>query len=251
MDKTQKMNGENNIDPHLLQMTWAFAHASEFGSRPGGNHVIRVGCFAFCVARQLIQDEDFATNLLIAAPLHDVGYIGIPREIIQKQGSLALAELETMRHHCRIGYEILTQRHQTNAISLLGLANDSLISTKMDPYLEMAATIALNHHEKFNGSGYPYSRKGDEIPIEARITSICDVFDSLTSKRPFREAYTCELALDLIEGQARSDFDPEVLAAFREVYPEILAIREQLPDTISVSTTTDDIASGEFIITLV
>ena len=250
MDNKQNDQAGQPIDRHLLQMTWAFAHASEFGSRPGGNHVIRVGCFAYCVARELTSDTAFASSLLIAAPLHDVGYIGIPREIIQKQGSLALTELETMRHHCRIGYEILTQRRQLSVLPLLGLAEDSKISSQLDPYLEMAATIALNHHEKFNGTGYPYNRRGEEIPLEARITSICDVFDSLTSKRPFREAYSSELALDLIEGQARNDFDPEVLAAFRAVYPEILAIREQLPDTISVSTT-EDIGSGEFVITLV
>jgi len=151
-----------------------------------------------------------AEELFNAAPMHDVGKMGIPDAILQKPGKLTPDEWEIMKQHAQIGAEII------------GDDNSSL--------LQMASRIALRHHEKWDGSGYPDGLVGNAIPLEARIVSIADVFDALTSKRPYKEPWTIEATTNYILAESDKQFDPELVAAFQIALPKIIEIRAQLLD---------------------
>jgi HD-GYP domain-containing protein (c-di-GMP phosphodiesterase class II) len=142
-----------------------------------------------------------------------------------------------MQRHCEIGEHILRERSKAVVPLLDWFAVDlkamEEVVEKGDPVLEMAATIALDHHERWDGSGYPRGLCGAQIPLEARIVSVADVFDALTSNRPYRPARPEEESLTIMEGMARSHFDPPVYAAFLESLPEICAIRAQFADEAS------------------
>ena len=142
--------------------------------------------------------------------MHDIGKIGIPDHILQKPGKLTPEEWEIMKSHTTIGDDII------------GDDNSNL--------LQVARIIALNHHEKWDGSGYPKGIAGEAIPIEARIVSIADVFDALTSIRPYKTAWTIEEAVDYIKQQSGSHFDPTLVAAFLVALEKIINIRAQLLD---------------------
>jgi HD-GYP domain-containing protein (c-di-GMP phosphodiesterase class II) len=130
----------------------------------------------------------------LAAPMHDIGKIGIPDSILRKPGRLTEAEQAVMREHTRIGYELL---------------HDS-----PSHYLQLAASIALHHHEKVDGSGYPHGLRGDRIPIEGRIVAVADVFDALTSSRPYKAAWPVADAVAYLEAGVGTQFDPDCVRAF-------------------------------------
>jgi putative two-component system response regulator len=142
--------------------------------------------------------------------MHDVGKIGIPDGILLKPGKLDPEEWEIMKTHAEIGADIMGDF-------------DS-------PLMRMAGMIAFTHHEKYDGSGYPNGIKGNGIPIEGRIAAICDVFDALTSERPYKEAWSVERAVDLINEESGKHFDPELVRLFNEILPDVLTIREQYAD---------------------
>ncbi len=148
-----------------------------------------------------------------ATPMHDLGKIGIPDKILLKPGKLDPDEWEIMKTHATMGAEILS-------------------GSKSD-ILNLAETIALTHHEKWDGSGYPKGLKGEEIPQVGRIVAICDVFDALTSIRPYKRAWSFEDALAHIKKQRDYHFDPEMTPLFLDMVPEILEIREQYGDPLS------------------
>ena len=175
--------------------------ASEYRDNETGMHVMRMTN----IAKALGLPEKQRELLFITAPMHDVGKIGIADAILLKPGKLTHEEFDTMKSHTEIG-ERLLQGH------------DSLVET--------ARGIAMSHHENWDGSGYPLGLKGEEIPILARICSIADVFDALTSTRPYKEAWTVELATAQILNEAGTKFDPAVAKAFEEALPEIFRIRE-------------------------
>ena len=151
-----------------------------------------------------------------AAPMHDIGKIGVPDSILLKRGQLTAHERSIMMQHARMGYEIL---------------RDS-----PSKYLQFGATIAWCHHEKYNGEGYPRGLAGDDIPIEARIVAIADVFDALLSERPYKQAWSIEHALDLIRSESGQHFDPECVEALLVNLDRIVASRELLR-TVSKPTT--------------
>ncbi|MOA17758.1 Cyclic di-GMP phosphodiesterase response regulator RpfG [compost metagenome] len=150
--------------------------------------------------------EDEAEDLLHAAPMHDVGKIGIPDAILRKPGRLDEIEWGVMREHSRIGSEIIGQHGA-------GL-------------LQMAHNIALYHHEKWDGSGYPYGLSGTEIPLEARIVAIADVFDALTSERPYKKAWSMEEAVALIRRESGGHFEPRLVELFIGCLPRVLEVWE-------------------------
>jgi len=174
--------------------------AAEFRDEETGAHIRRISHYCKELAQQLNMGSGFADMIFYASPLHDIGKIGIPDNILLKPGRHLPPEWETMMTHTTLGAKILADGKSTS------------------PYTRMGAEIAISHHEKWSGGGYPNGLKGEEIPLSARIMSICDVYDALRSKRPYKPAFTHQQTLMLIlEGDDRTmpgHFDPEVLSAF-------------------------------------
>ncbi len=193
-----------------LQIVQCLGAAAEFKDNETGLHVIRMSHFARTLALAVGYSEGDADELLHAAPMHDVGKIGIPDAILQKPGKLTPEEWTIMQQHTVIGARIIGEHAS-------GL-------------LRNAATIALSHHEKWNGRGYPHGLAREEIPHAARIVAIADVFDALTSVRPYKRAWSIDEALTLIRNESGAHFDPELVAAFMDCLPEMLTIRDRWAD---------------------
>jgi putative two-component system response regulator len=212
--------------------------AAEFRDEDTGNHVIRVGCYSRVIASGLGTPSSFQEMLLLAAPLHDIGKIGIPDSVLLKSGPLSDEEWAIMQRHCEIGECILREQSKVMIPMFEWYAVEAPgrieMPTNRDPVLEMAATIALSHHEKWNGSGYPRGLAGEDIPLESRIVSVADVFDALTSNRPYRPARPEEEALTIMDSTVGTHFDPRIYAAFTQSLPEIRAIRERFADGVLV-----------------
>jgi len=190
-----------------LNIVQALGMAAEYKDNETGLHVIRMSHFSRIIALEAGFSPDEAEELLHAAPMHDVGKIGIPDAILQKPGKLDENEWLIMQKHPEIGAQII------------GEHNASM--------LQMARRIALGHHEKWDGSGYPAGLAGDDIPIEARIVAIADVFDALTSVRPYKKAWTVEDAVALIREQSGRHFDPQLVECFIRRLDEINQICER------------------------
>lgn len=215
-----------------LDAIWRLGKAAEQRDNETGNHVIRVGCMSRAVAKGLGMDRSFTETLFVAAPLHDIGKIGIPDVILLKRGSLSQAEWHVMKQHCWIGAKILEEDY-SSALLFRKLVSDPELAKAADrgnPWLELAASIAMNHHERWDGTGYPQGLAGEDIPIEARIVAIADVFDALMSRRPYKPPLDEDEALGIIRDSVGSQFDPQVHAAFERVLSELQDIRKQLYD---------------------
>jgi putative two-component system response regulator len=236
MEKVQRQNAD--LAQSRMSVVCRLGMAAEYRDEDTGNHVIRVGCFSRAVAAAMGMQRSFLEMLLLAAPLHDIGKIGIPDSVLLKPGPLDDEEWTIMQRHCAIGERIL--REQSKAVvplfdwyaTELCAMRDSV--ENRDPVLDMAASVALTHHEKWDGSGYPQKLAGEAIPLESRIVAIADVFDALTSNRPYRPARPEDEALTIIESTAGSHFDPRVYAAFLHSLPEIRVIRARFNDDIVV-----------------
>lgn len=193
-----------------LQIIQRLGRAAEYKDNETGLHVIRMSHFAREIALAAGMGEADAEELFNAAPMHDLGKLGIPDAILRKPGKLDPDEWEIMKQHARIGAEIIGDDKST--------------------LLKLAASIALNHHEKWDGSGYPQGLIGDAIPLDARIVALADVFDALTSKRPYKNAWSIEETVNYIRNEAGKQFDPELVAAFEKALPRIVEIRAELLD---------------------
>ncbi|WP_313513664.1 two-component system response regulator [Pseudomonas sp.] len=193
-----------------LEIVQRLGLAAEYKDNETGLHVIRMSHYSQVLARAAGYSEAQAEELLHAAPMHDVGKIGIPDAILRKRGALDEDEWAVMRSHVLIGAKIIGEHAS-------GL-------------LRTAQRIALAHHEKWDGSGYPHGLAGEAIPLEARIVAIADVFDALTSVRPYKAAWTVEDALDLVRRESGRHFDPRLVELFLECLPEVLAIKARWPE---------------------
>ena len=186
------------------------ARAGEYRDEETGNHVFRMARYARQVAEELGLSAEECEDIEYSAPMHDIGKIGIPDEILLKPGSFDEEQWEIMKQHTVIGHSIL--------------------SNSESRYMKMGAVIALNHHEKYDGSGYPSGLAGEEIPLVARIVAVADVFDALMSNRPYKKAWPLEKALQLLRDESGGHFDPQCVDAFFARIDQILAIREELKD---------------------
>lgn len=193
-----------------LSVVQRLGRAAEYKDNETGLHVIRMSHFSRLIALAAGFGESWADTLLNAAPMHDVGKIGIPDAILQKPGKLDPDEWAVMQTHPEIGAEII------------GDDGSNL--------LDMAREVALNHHEKWDGSGYPKGLKGTDIPVSARIVALADVFDALTSERPYKSAWPIDKATGLIREQTGKHFDPDLVEAFFQCLPAILEVRERWQD---------------------
>lgn len=187
--------------------------AAEFKDNETGLHVIRMSHYSRVIAEELNISEEWTELVFNAAPMHDIGKIGIADHILLKPGKLDTEEWQEMQRHCEYGAEIL--------------GNDG------SDILSMAQRIALTHHEKWNGNGYPDGISGEDIPIESRIVAIADVFDALTSERPYKKSWPVEDAVNLIKEESGSHFDPKLVEIFLIVLPKILIIKEKHPETVN------------------
>ena len=182
-------------------------HAGHYNDTDTGAHIWRMAAYARVLAQACGWDAASSTRLELAAPMHDTGKLGIPQAILRKPGPLDEAEWVVMRTHPRIGHDILSKSEA--------------------PVFRLAAEVALRHHEKWNGSGYPDGLRGQEIPKSARIVALADVFDALSMRRPYKEPWPIERILTYIHAGVGVDFDPMVVHAFQSVLPELLDIRNQ------------------------
>lgn len=185
-----------------LEIITRLASASEFRDEETGNHVLRMSYNCYLLSLECGFDQERAELMLYASSLHDVGKIGIPDTILLKPGKFNAEERSIMNSHTVIGARILSN------------SNSKLI--------KLARTIAAYHHEKVDGTGYPHGLKGEKIPIEARIAAICDVYDALTSVRPYKKAWSNEEALTYIIENSGSHFDADLVKKFQKIYPKIL-----------------------------
>jgi putative two-component system response regulator len=189
--------------------------AAEYKDNETGLHVQRMAEYCRLIALDMGFSEMDADTLASAAPMHDIGKLGIPDEILCKPGRLTPDEFEVIKGHPEIGAKILENP-------------DSELLT-------VARQVALFHHEKWDGSGYPHGLKGEEIPLSARIAALADVFDALVSERPYKRAWTMDATLQLFEEQKGLHFDPNVVEAFNRILPQVLEVKERLAESTLTS----------------
>ena len=184
-----------------LDTIFRLALAAEYKDEATSQHLKRVSAYSRIIAEKYGLSEEDLDNIEIGAPLHDIGKIGIPDNILLKTEKLTKEEYEIIKKHPSIGYEILKESRS--------------------PYLKTAALICLKHHEYFDGTGYPNGLKGEDIHIYGRIVALADVFDALTSKRSYKEPFSIEKTVDMIKSKSGTQFDPKVVDAFLESLDEI------------------------------
>lgn len=210
-ERTKKLVlAEQEISDSREETIFRLAKAAEFRDNETAQHTMRIGVFCEILARQAGCGADFCEQIRVASLLHDVGKIGIPDAILLKPGALTKEEFEVIKNHAEIGFRILEDSR--SELLLFG------------------AKIAYTHHEKFDGSGYPRQLAGVDIPLEGRITAICDVFDALTSHRVYKAAMPVDEALEIMkEGRGRH-FDPELLDVFLGSLEQIMIMKAKFAD---------------------
>lgn len=188
-----------------LEIIRRLGTAAEYRDNETGLHIMRMSLTCHLLGKAIGMNDVEADLLLNASPMHDIGKIGIPDKILQKSGSLEKEEWGIMKTHTTIGAEI--------------------IAGHPSELLQSARVIALTHHEKWNGTGYPQRLAGEEIPLAGRISALADVFDALTSKRPYKEPWSFEASTAMIKENSGKQFDPKLVEAFIRILPEIQKIK--------------------------
>lgn len=185
--------------------------AADYKDNETGNHILRIGASSARLAEALGEPPAWIELLRLAAPMHDVGKIGIADSILLKRGPLSAEERTVMYRHAQIGHDILRDQ-------------------SCSPLLELAAEIALNHHEKWDGTGYPCGLAGEAIPLSARIVAVCDVYDALRSNRPYKQSWSAERTQAYIREQAGQHFDPTLVEVMSGLFEEFEAVQYGLAD---------------------
>ncbi|HEX2956947.1 MAG TPA: HD domain-containing phosphohydrolase, partial [Chitinispirillaceae bacterium] len=197
--------------------------ASEYKDKDTGGHITRMSRYSILLASKLGLSQSEIDNIGLAAPMHDVGKIGIPDQIILKNGMLTDIEFAVIKTHTTIGALILENSRAS--------------------ILQTARTIALSHHEYWNGKGYPSGVGGDKIPLAARIVALSDTFDALTSRRPYKSPYPIDIACDLIKKDRERHFDPEIVDVFTSNIDQFINIKKEIDDIEPMITSYDFIWS--------
>lgn len=198
------------LEQTQLEIVEKLVKALEYKDDDTGYHIDRMSQYCAAIAKEYGFTDSECRLIMYASSMHDIGKIAIPDSILHKQGMLSEEEWDVMREHTITGAKLLEG------------GNSMLI--------QIAEEIALNHHERWDGNGYPNKKKGEEIPVVARITSVADVFDALTSERPYKKAWTIEEAVQEIYNQKGKMFDPKVVEAFKQALPRIRIIKQQYQD---------------------
>ena len=215
-----------------LDILWRLGKAAEFRDEATGHHVLRVACYSRLLGEALGLAPEQVEPLFLASPLHDLGKLGIPDHILSKPGTLSPAEWAVMQRHCEIGARILRQPPKLMKTLLVwrGVTADHAAARVTDPLLEVAATIALAHHERWDGTGYPAGLRGNAIPLPARIVAVADAYDALRSDRPYRPALPAAQAQEVFAQEAGTHFDPDIYAAFVSCAERFDVIQQEFAD---------------------
>ena len=192
------------------EIVGVMARAAGYKDRETPMHTTRIACYSAILAHYLGLPDDACSDLRLAATMHDIGKVGLREEVLQKRGFLTEEDRRHMAEHTRIGHAILS-----------GARSD---------VLRLAAEIALTHHERWDGSGYPQGLKGEQIPLSGRIAAVADVFDALTSVRNYKDAWTLNNAFHYLQERAGEHFDPACVAAFQSGREEVAAVMRVMPD---------------------
>jgi putative two-component system response regulator len=210
-----------------IDILWRLAKAGEYRDEATGDHIARVGCYSRLLAKKMNLPETFVETIFLTAPLHDIGKIGIPDSILLKPGKLSPPERNLMQKHCAIGAEILRQEPRGQRLLMKLIGNESYLpwSGKDNRLLDMAVSVAMGHHERWDGRGYPARRAGDDIPVEAQIVALADVYDALCSSRPYRPAFPERKALAIMKTQSKGQFSPRVYHAFENLVKSFRSVR--------------------------
>jgi putative two-component system response regulator len=201
----------DGLKKNSLNTIYCLSRAAEYKDEDTAAHVQRIGEFTRAISRKLGLSEEEQGMLLYATPMHNIGKIGIPDRILLKPRKLDAEEWKMMQQHTVIGAQIL--------------------AAESNGFLGLVRTISLSHHEKWDGNGYPNGLKREAIPLPARITAVADVFDALSSNRPYKRAFTLEQSVGIITDGRGLHFDPRLVDAFMAVRDEVFAIRHNLEDT--------------------
>ncbi|WP_020589210.1 response regulator [Desulfobacter curvatus] len=209
--RTQQLkNAFLRIKESSLETIHILSKAAEYRDEDTGSHIYRMSNYSAAIAVKMGLSEKIVESILYAAPMHDVGKIGIPDSILLKPGELTADEFNIMKQHTLIGAKIL--------------------ENSKTEFIRLGETIALTHHEWWNGNGYPRGLKEKEIPLEGRIIAVADVFDALTTKRPYKDPFPLEVSFRIIEENRGRQFDPDIVDAFFSIKSEILKIRKKYRD---------------------
>jgi len=211
-ERTRELRkAHDELQESRLDVVWRLGRAAEYRDNETGLHIIRMSQIAAVLGRAYGMEEEEADLLLVASPMHDIGKLGIPDGVLLKPGKLDEEEWKVMQSHAQIGADIL-----------VGGNSDLMI---------MAHEIALTHHEKWDGSGYPNGIQGEDIPLSGRICAIADVFDALTSERPYKKAWPIGEAMELIHSESGKQFEPRLVELLKEKLPKVLEIKAKYAET--------------------
>ncbi len=232
MDLEKKVQERTKeLDWSRRQAIYCLARAAELRDNDTGNHVIRVGRFAGIIAKNLGFDNRFVSDIELAAQLHDVGKIAVPDAILLKPGKLEAEEFEIVKDHVKHGQDIIQPYLAHDAAVMRShVENGANMLDDGSTLMRLAASIAQTHHEKFDGSGYPIGLAGEDIPIEGRITAVADVYDALSSERPYKQALPRQECFEILEQGRGKHFDPVVLDAFFRGASMIIKVQVEFMD---------------------
>ncbi len=208
--KKEAQRAHEELKASYIDSIHRLVMAAEYKDEDTGTHIIRIGEYSKFMARKLNQNEDYCETIFYASPMHDIGKIGIPDKILLKPGKLTDAEFEKIKTHTIIGAKLLSE--------------------SKSKILQMGHDIALNHHERYNGRGYPNKLKGEDIPLCGRIVALADTFDALTSRRPYKDPYPPETAFDIMQKERGEHFDPQIFDVFKDHFDRFVEIRSSLND---------------------
>lgn len=223
----------SELERSRRDIVWRLAKVGEFRDGCTGNHIVRVGCYARIIAEALGLARSAVEQLFLSAPLHDIGKIGIPDAILRKPGPLTPAETLVMREHCIIGAGILLDEPNSlkpflewrgTPVAALPVGDNQLLAA--------AATVAMTHHERWDGHGYPAGLAGEDIPLSGRIAAVADVYDAVCSTRPYKEAMPEEDARHVVIADSGTHFDPAIVEAFDRVFNQIRVVRLEFRDEV-------------------
>jgi putative two-component system response regulator len=214
------------------EVAYCLARAAEYRDNDTGFHVLRVGRYARLIAEELGMTGDQLDLIEHAAQLHDVGKIGVPDAVLLKPDRLSEDEFQLMKKHCGFGKRILRQASDDEEIQLRSHSEvgAKILDGAASPLLVLARKIALSHHEWWNGAGYPLGLRGEDIPLEGRITAVADVFDALSSKRCYKDAMPVDECFEIMERESGTHFDPKVFAAFLNRRKQVVEVQLRYAD---------------------
>ncbi|MBN1824876.1 MAG: response regulator [Candidatus Eisenbacteria bacterium] len=227
------------LEESRLEIILRLAKAAEFRDRETGNHVIRVGCYSRILAEELGEDRDFAEAIFLAAPLHDIGKIGIPDAILNKPGPLTAREAIVMRRHSSIGADLLLR--DPLAFDRISGQHDANRFRRADrsgiPILRIAAAVTRSHHERWDGTGYPDGLRGESIPLSARIVALADSWDAIRSVRPYKPARSEEETIAILRAETEAQFDPRVVEATLSAVGRFRDVEARFNDSVEKAAT--------------